>query len=305
MDRTKLFLMLWLPLAASAEIHQWRDDQGRLHFGDKPPAEADTTVLQTERRDPGEALAVNLQAQEFTLSAEAERRMLQGLKQVLASYRQTLGLDVTRQVQVNLSLFDSHESFARWFRQREEDTDPAAFAGVFFPATGEVGVWNHGTEEAVVETILHEGSHVILAQLTDRAPSWLHEGMAQYFQTIRPDGERLRVPPLEPAAELIRQWLENDELITLRDYLSIPEQRWRELAHNRNAVPYTVAWALVYFLMSKPVGEQALRRLLHDLDKSGRQPTLKRLAEIYPGGISRLEYEFFKWAQGPMRPHYY
>lgn len=304
MDRGKLLLILLLPLLARAEIHQWRDADGKLHFGDQPPASVESTRLETSARKTHRELTITLQRQEFSLSDQGRRRMEQGLRQILASYRDTLGLDVNAEVRVNLNLLADRKTFNHWFRQRE-NIDPSSFAGVFFPKTGEVGVWNYGPEEQVVETILHEGSHVILAQLTDRAPSWIHEGMAQYFQTLRPEGERLVVPPLAQAAKLIRRWIENDELITLRRYLSIPEQQWRDMAHQRNAVPYTLAWGLVYFLMSKPAGEQALRRILHDLDKADRSPDLDRLADIYPGGITRLEYDFFKWAQGPMAPHYY
>lgn len=304
MDRGKLFLILAVPLIASAEIHQWRDADGKLHFGDKPPASAPSQLIRSSQPEDKRTLSIRLQREEFSLSTAGRERMEAGLRQVLASYRDTLGLDVNREVEVNLHLLADQASFAAWFRQRH-DIDPSSYAGVFFPETGEVGVWNYGPEEQVVETILHEGSHVILAQLTSRAPSWVHEGLAQYFQTLQPDGDRLRVSPLQPAARLIREWVANGELITLRRYLSIPEKQWRELAHNRHAVPYTVAWGLVYFLMSKPAGEQALRRILHELDKADRPPTLERLAEIYPGGITRLEYDFFKWAQGPMEPHFY
>lgn len=304
MDRGKLLLILFVPMLATAEIHQWRDKNGKLHFGDQPPASRPSQLIQTRERPERPGLTIRLQREEFSLSTAGRERMEAGLRQVLTSYRDTLGLDVNRPVEVNLNLFADRASFATWFRERH-DIDPSTYAGVFFPETGEVGVWNFGPEKQVVETILHEGSHVILAQLTSRAPSWVHEGLAQYFQTLQPDGDRLRVSPLEPAARLIREWVAGGELITLRRYLSIPEQQWRELAHNRNAVPYTVAWGLVYFLMSKPAGEQALRRILHELDKADRPPTLERLGEIYPGGITRLEYDFFKWAQGPMEPHFY
>ncbi len=43
-----LFLIAALaatPLAAAAEIHQWRDAEGQLHFGDRAPADTASTVV--------------------------------------------------------------------------------------------------------------------------------------------------------------------------------------------------------------------------------------------------------------------
>jgi len=48
------------------------------------------------------------------------------------------------------------------------------------------------------------------------------------------------------------------------------------------------------------VGQQTLRRILHDLEKSGQWPTLETLDMRYPGGLPQLEYAFFRWAQGDM-----
>lgn len=36
-----LLLALGLSAPAGAEVYQWRDDAGQLHFGDRPPATAD------------------------------------------------------------------------------------------------------------------------------------------------------------------------------------------------------------------------------------------------------------------------
>lgn len=38
-------LALWMVVPVEAEIYQWRDASGRVHFGDKKPAAADTEVV--------------------------------------------------------------------------------------------------------------------------------------------------------------------------------------------------------------------------------------------------------------------
>ena len=99
--------------------------------------------------------------------------------------------------------------------------------------------------------------------------------------------------------------MDEGRLITLRQYLSLDDTQWRRMAHELDAIPYTVAWATTAFLMSKPVGRRTLRTLLQELEKTDSRPTLKRIDEIYPGGLTRLEYDFFRWAQSDMAPHWY
>ena len=40
-------LLLWLP-AGQAEIFKWHDDEGNLHFGDRPPQKARTEQVEVE-----------------------------------------------------------------------------------------------------------------------------------------------------------------------------------------------------------------------------------------------------------------
>ena len=44
-----LLLVILLALPAAAEIYQWRDDQGRLHFGDKPARNANAKPVALEQ----------------------------------------------------------------------------------------------------------------------------------------------------------------------------------------------------------------------------------------------------------------
>ena len=169
-----------------------------------------------------------------------------------------------------------------------------------------MAVWRWGNDQEVAQTILHESSHVLLYQLSPASPVWLHEGLAQYFQTmeVQADG-RMKVSALPDAQARIRQWMDEGRLITLRQYLSLDDNQWRRMAHKLDAIPYTVAWATTAFLMSKPVGRSTLRQLLQELEKTDRRPTLRRIDQIYPGGLTRLEYDFFRWAQSDMAPHWY
>lgn len=44
--QASLALLLLLPFAATAQVYSWKDAQGKIHYGDRPPAERQTQVRQ-------------------------------------------------------------------------------------------------------------------------------------------------------------------------------------------------------------------------------------------------------------------
>ncbi len=290
-----------------AEIYQWRDANGKLHFGDRPPEENHSSVV-TPKVQPSriESLKIQMRHQEFTLPDGLHEQTLSAIRHIYDRYRQDLGLDLHGTAEVNLHLFNEQADFVQWMEQRGASGN-ANYAGVFLPASNEVAVWRWSPDDDdVAQTILHESSHVLLFQLSPASPVWLHEGLAQYFQTLKvqANGQAV-VTALPDAEERIQGWIATRQLITLRQYLSLDDRAWRKMAHELNAIPYTVAWGTTAFLMSKPVGRSTLRQLLQDLEKTDRRPTLQRIGHLYPGGLSRMEYDFFSWAQAGMQPQHY
>ena len=304
MVRRALSLIVLLALAPgiNADIFTWRDESGRVHFGDREPDNRPVQRL-TIGTHAGERLRITEHHRDFEFSNAGRERIERGIRQIFDIYTQSFALDVRGRVEVNLHLFNHQADYRTWLQSRLGRAPLTT--GAFLTETNEVGVWRWGNENQVINTILHEASHVILHQLAPTAPVWLHEGLAQYFEGLREDDQHTWIEPNHEAMARIRTWISNNELISIRRYLSIPEPQWVQMAHDRDAVPYTIAWGLVYFLMSRPVGEQTIRRILHDLEKSGLPPTLERINSRYPGGILQLEYEFFRWAQSEPQPHRY
>lgn len=312
MDREKLQRVLillcgLLAQGASAQVYQWTDEHGRVRFGDRPPVDATTEQLHfdagTPRSEPG--VEVRFELEEFNLSPEARDRIDRTLPRIINTYKQLFRLDMRKPTVVRLSLLKDSASMTRWIQQRHPDFAPAPLLGIFLVKSREVGVWNHGNEDAVVRTILHEASHVIVAQLSPFAPSWLQEGLAEYFQESTLTDSGLRVSPSAHNLRQIRGWVESGELITLRRYLGIDERSWRAMAHSDNAIPYTVAWGMTYFLLSHEQGKSTLRRVLQDMEKIQRWPTLEDMDHYYPGGLTGMDFRFFKWAQESVAPHDY
>ena len=77
MQRGLIFFCCLLAQAASAQVYQWTDANGRVRFGDRPPAHAETQSLQFEeaapRSQPG--VEVRIETEEFSLSPAAREKV--------------------------------------------------------------------------------------------------------------------------------------------------------------------------------------------------------------------------------------
>ena len=77
MRTNRTLLTVWLtllPFAAAAQVYSWKDSSGKIHYGDRPPAEREAQV----RRLPA---APTSSDEEATRKAMAERKFAEREKQ--------------------------------------------------------------------------------------------------------------------------------------------------------------------------------------------------------------------------------
>jgi hypothetical protein len=171
---------------AQAGVYQWRDEQGRLHFSDKPPASHDSTPLYSAAAIDNRAGVVDFQRRDFNLSEAAEQQVREGLNAMLSLYTTTLGLDVRGDISVKLSLIESKEEFDRWLTARTGE--PPGRSGKRRLR------YRHKRSRGMELGQRRSGSANHFARIQPRysgpagaacAPSWIHEGMAQYVQMLQ------------------------------------------------------------------------------------------------------------------------
>ncbi|MFN3884929.1 MAG: DUF4124 domain-containing protein [Rhodocyclaceae bacterium] len=75
-------LLMLLPIAAAAQVYSWKDASGKVHYGDRPPAQRQAQVRQL----PGAPAATS--DIEAARKAAAERRFAQREKQIESEGRQ-------------------------------------------------------------------------------------------------------------------------------------------------------------------------------------------------------------------------
>jgi len=158
-------------------------------------------------------------------------------------------------------------------------------AGHFSPIVREVALHK---EQDYMSTLFHEAQHLVFfAGLKYRA-KWLNEGLSEVYESVEFQGDQL-VSKIHPKKlELLKGWLQNGELPALESYFSLSRDSWTSLVYKPERISYTMAWGVVYFLMSSEQGRKAIR----DTIKYTSEKDHSFQGIIYPGDVEALDREF-------------
>ncbi len=118
--------------------------------------------------------------------------------------------------------------------------------GMFTPQLAQLLFWNAIDRDEFVQTARHEAVHQYVDALVPEMPVWLHEGLAQYFETMRKEkGQFVAGAPPTGPRQLLQglkkgtQWLRLEVLFDMQ----------AEQFYGTNAnVWYAVSWAVVHAL---------------------------------------------------------
>lgn len=118
-------------------------------------------------------------------------------------------------------------------------------------------------------TLLHELVHRFVRTNRPFVPTWLNEGLAQYYETLEEDRStrEVIVGQHAPTGSLIADWSAVADLIG-----APPEAFYRENNEKRMSANYSAAWGLVHFLIHHPGERGRLDCLLWQ--RNGREPVL-------------------------------
>lgn len=119
---------------------------------------------------------------------------------------------------------------------------PKIVAGLYIPTLKQLLIWNLPDRDAMLRTIRHEGLHQYLDILSHDVPTWLNEGLAEYFETAGIVGGHVSDgAPLRAHLVALRsgEWTPLDELVGMG-----PGQFYA-----RPGMHYAEGWATAHYLM--------------------------------------------------------
>ena len=211
----------------------------------------------------------------FIVYGETGAKRLREVSAQFERFREALGrvipgARVTAAVPTIVVVFGSQKSFEP-YRPRYNGK-PIKVAGCFFSTedVNIVALVDSDRDEAT-RTIFHEYVHLVVSNYERRTPTWLGEGLAEYYSSFVIDGGGRRAQVGNPIRAHIdtlreRRLLPLDELLAVNHDSAL----YNEL-ENRRGVFYAQSWALVHLIGSQPDGFTRLSKYA-DLAATGLPP---------------------------------
>ena len=163
-------------------------------------------------------------------------------------------------------------------------------AGLYSPVLKQLLIWNVPKREDMVRTVRHEGFHQFLDRVMIDPPVWLNEGMAEFWETAKKDGQKFTggQPRPDHVATLIRS---KKAIPKLKDFVYGPRSDFYRFAQQR----YAQGWALVHFLRKGPPANQKIFQTLFDALRAGEGTSKQALDKAF-AGVDWAKFDTDWWA---------
>ncbi len=238
------------------------------------------------------------------LSPPVEAKLRKGIHFLYKFYITQLGYAFPQEMPIVIRIFGDHNAYMAYTAQ--VTTSPVnTHVGLYVYDTREIVVWRGANNALFKKIVFHETSHLLLRSRKGFCPRWLSEGLSEYFEELDLSGNVTVVRPQLNRDKRMKKRLLAGRLPALEAFLAQTDQQWSR-ADNNSAMPRTLAWSLVYFLMESEGGQQVIKELLSYYQNRRMHPgqsvslvnTLTgtgSFVSLRPGMAVKLEKEWHRW----------
>jgi hypothetical protein len=150
--------------------------------------------------------------------------------------------------------------------------------------------------------LLHEMCHFILHRVFDEVPSWLDEGLAEYFESSSAAPHGLVVMDNPAHRRRLGRWLAGDRRPDLRELMGTNASTWGDHDTAHAGLVRALAWSVVDFLRSSPQGRQVLRAFIARLKDHRGLGSFEAIAATFPGGAEAFERQWLEHVEARATP---
>lgn len=292
-----------------ADIYKWVDENGKVHFGDKPRQQNATNAKKVNiqpRQSSWQPLTIQVLYQgsleeRLTPEHRLDRNKIQReVNWVYRFYDEVLYFDFYKKLPVKIHVLKDVAEYHAYV-EKISGYKPKNSLGVYLSRLHEIAVFIHpelyGGKDSTYRTIKHEASHAILHALAERIPRWLNEGMAEQMETMSFQRGQFRIEQHRANRQTIL--MKKDGLMPADSFIEIDGNLWAKGL--TDGLPnQAMAGQLVYLSLSKSYGRSFITRLLQDYKRGVRQRAYYLLDEHYIGGTSAFNLHWQQWLKQDM-----
>ena len=236
---------------------------------------------------------IRLRTPNFAFVGDASERQIRSVAQQLEQFREVMlralpATAVGSPAPIVVIVFANDRSFAPFkprFQGRTVDVAgyfQGGFDVNFIAINGDLG-------DEAVRTVFHEYSHFLLSSTLAVAPVWVHEGLAEVYETFQErDGGKSAILGLALAEHV--QELKSRQLIPLSQLMAVDRSSNMYNEGDRRGLLYAQSWALMHYLtFGSEVRRAQLLRYLTQL-RGGTSPE-EALRKEFGTELSTIEKE--------------
>lgn len=287
-------------------VYQWRDAQGRVHFGDAPTPNSDAKNLSA---DYDFSLPFKLviegigkaNGKTYRIPSNVEQRLGAYVSKIFTIYRQALDLEYPQTREFRIEIYGTEQAY----RAYQQSVAPVLenSAGFYNPATNQITTWGMPSDH-LLRLITHECSHAISASHGKYVPVWLNEGLAEYFEEMQVSGLGAQVPVSQQWLYVLKQRGYVSSSPDLRAVIDSPHNLWYT-ANGADGISYATSWSLVWFLMDSKQGRRIVAELLNTHHSPLGASSSQFIDRRWPGGFDRFSKDWQHWLRDATGTHRY
>ncbi len=298
MAKYVLCCLFLLCSSAYAEVYRWKDENGRIHYSDKRPTDQNDFQTKEIKGTKASRLEVELILHGLTLNADIENTIKLSVVKIHEVYTSVVGLNLGDIPPVKIRLFDQQEEFQEFYAKFANGSRSDQISGFYTSLTGEIVLYKNRSIERTLEVIAHEASHLLLSYAYDnKIPTWLNEGLAEYFELITLQGLSVNVPPNHYSDRQMKSLQKTNRLLPLNNYFKRNGQAWYFANATSGGLYYSQAWSLVFYLMSSPEGKNLIKNMFAYLKQNPWDENINFILidNFYSRGLVDFEKKWQQW----------
>jgi len=208
--------------------------------------------------------------------ARAVGKRIDNYCKAFESFYDAIRLEKKSDNKIVARVFNSYDEYADFHKRFWGDEDPPL--AFFSRSMNQLVLYDDDEDVTLRQTLFHECSHQYLYRYNDEAPSWLHEGLAEYFEGFRVsrEGKVLAKRPNIYDLVILQTALRTGEYLPPRELVAMSDDKFDDFRKNypklHSYLHYATAWGFVWYCLE--IG-QAERKLLvdyfHELGAKGER----------------------------------
>lgn len=285
---------------AKQQVYQWKDASGKVHFSDQAPKSVAANEVQSRSMQSSAKFSLDLNSEKASLPAFARDRITRDVNTIYRILIKALAIKNVDPILLRLRLFDEKSAFNRYKKKVAPNMGKAG--GFYIGRLREASVFTSDNEQRMYSVIRHEAVHAINHQAFGRTPTWLNEGLAEYFESLEFQyGSHARTLPNTYQLGILKR----SSLPFLGEYLQVEHKDW--YADESQSLRYAVAWSLVTFFLSSEETTGFFKKMLNHLSANYCQSmdSLAYINQHFPGGVNQLDSQWRKFLSKEIPLHYY